>query len=116
MAYLDKYPPFDDNRCLNGIGCRRSDCWSVVASYVLASLGHSVTFRLQAIPRLVKTWTHQCYDFPHFSSISFILSNLISDLIIRRSYLLDILSFDLIHDKCYPILSEHAITTCPTCV
>jgi hypothetical protein len=51
--------------------------------------------------------------FPLFLLSYLILSH---NLIINRSYLLDILSFDLICDKNYLILSEHADTTCPTCV
>lgn len=51
--------------------------------------------------------------FPLFLLSYLILSH---NLIIHRSYLLNILSLDLIRDKYYLILSEHAATTCPTCV
>ena len=51
--------------------------------------------------------------FPLFLLSYLILSH---NLIINRSYLLDILSSNLICDKDYLILSEHADATCPTCV
>src|SRR5271163_4664001 len=53
-------------------------------------------------------------------SLSFTIVILSDDLIFYlisdRSYLVVILSIDLICDKTYLVLSDHAVTSCPTCV
>ena len=53
-------------------------------------------------------------------SLSFTIAILSDDLIFYLisdiSYLVVILSIDLICDKTYLILSDHAVTSCPTCV